>query len=132
MERVESWRELGYLIKQDIKKNNPTIGKQELKKLIDSATEDNKLKEIWEKLIEKNSKYYMLDKYLELEVYKGKVRRVPAKVGQPKKADNTIKDKRVTVRLDVELSEILNNYCQTNNISESEAIRKAIKLLNRY
>lgn len=49
------------------------------------------------------------------------------KVGRPK-ADRP-KDIRFSIRLDDELSEQLELYCEDNGISKGEAIRKALNLL---
>lgn len=131
MERIDTWRELGYLISQDLKQNNKSMDKRKLSELIKKETEDVKLKELWKKLIEKNKRYYDNDKYLELEVYKGKVRRVPLPKGRPQSEAEQKKDKRITIRLNKELESILNKYCQTNNKKESEVLRELIQSL-RY
>ncbi len=49
------------------------------------------------------------------------------KVGRPK-ADNP-KDIRFSIRLDADLSDRLNKYCEQNNITKGEAIRTALHLL---
>ena len=51
---------------------------------------------------------------------------MPPKLGRP--TDNP-KDERITVRLDKEASEILNAYCNQENIGKAEAIRQGIKKL---
>jgi len=83
----------------------------------------------WEQLLKKNDKFYKKDGYLDIEYLADKniYRRVPMGKGRPKQEQT--KDKRVTIRLDEELIKILNKYCQTNNVTESEAIRKAIQQL---
>lgn len=48
------------------------------------------------------------------------------KLGRP--TDNP-KDERITVRLDKKSSEILNDYCNQENIGKAEAIRHGIKKL---
>lgn len=47
--------------------------------------------------------------------------------GRPK-SDNPKSD-RITVRLDKECSDILNNYCEKEGIERAEGIRRGIKLL---
>lgn len=47
-----------------------------------------------------------------------------AKIGRP---TNNPKEERVTVRLDQESIEILNNYCQKTGEKRAEALRKGIK-----
>lgn len=49
------------------------------------------------------------------------------KVGRPK-ADRP-KDIRFSIRLDEELSNQLELYCEDNGVSKGEAIRKALNLL---
>jgi hypothetical protein len=84
---------------------------------------------LWNEIIKKNKKYYERDGYLNIEYLSDKklYRRKPFTKGRPKKV--SIKQKRITIRMDEEVSNILNSYCQTNNISESEAIRRAIMTL---
>ena len=42
---------------------------------------------------------------------------------------NNPKDERITVRLDKEASDILNAYCQQENIDKAEGVRRGIKKL---
>lgn len=51
---------------------------------------------------------------------------VPRKVGRP---TNNPKNRRVQAKLDEETDAILMEYCQIHHITESEAIRHAIRLL---
>ncbi len=48
------------------------------------------------------------------------------KIGRP---TNNPKEERITVRLDKESSEILNDYCVKQDIGKAEAIRQGIKKL---
>lgn len=48
------------------------------------------------------------------------------KIGRP--TDNP-KEERITVRLDRESIEILNNYCNQQDVGKAEAIRQGIKRL---
>lgn len=48
------------------------------------------------------------------------------KIGRP---TNNPKEERITVRLDKESSEILNDYCIRQDIGKAEAIRQGIKKL---
>lgn len=41
------------------------------------------------------------------------------------------KSERITVRLDKEHSEILNNYCRKNGVERAEAVREGIKRLKK-
>ncbi|MCG8483650.1 MAG: ribbon-helix-helix protein, CopG family [Clostridia bacterium] len=52
---------------------------------------------------------------------------ITKKVGRPF-SDNP-KDKRLTIRLDKEHSDILEKYSEKNQISKNEAIRRGIKRL---
>lgn len=47
-----------------------------------------------------------------------------AKIGRP---TTNPKEERITVRLDKECSEILNNYCKKTGAKRAEAIRQGIK-----
>ncbi len=51
---------------------------------------------------------------------------VPKKVGRPTLSP---KNRRVQAKLDEETDAILIEYCQTHQVTESEAIRRAIRLL---
>lgn len=51
-----------------------------------------------------------------------------AKVGRP--TDNP-KEERITVRLDAECSNILNDYCKRNNVSKTDAVRIGIRKLKK-
>lgn len=93
----------------------------------------SKAPELWKELVKKNEKWFKQEGYLDIEYLSDKntYRRKPLERGRPKKRETM--GKRITIRLDAELEEILNKYCQTNNITESEAIRRAIDNLSyRY
>lgn len=51
---------------------------------------------------------------------------VPKKVGRPTLSP---KNRRVQAKLDEETDAILIEYCQMHQVTESEAIRRAIRLL---
>lgn len=53
---------------------------------------------------------------------------VPRKVGRPTMSP---KNRRVQAKLDEETDAILVEYCQKHQVTESEAIRQAIRLLPR-
>lgn len=52
---------------------------------------------------------------------------MPRKIGRPK--SEKPKDIRYSIRLDVEIEEKLQKYCEEHNITKGEAIRKGIHLL---
>lgn len=56
----------------------------------------------------------------------GGVKEMSAKIGRP---TNNPKEERITVRLDKESSEILNDYCNQQDVGKAEAIRQGIKKL---
>jgi len=114
------------MLKQIAKSKNSKEKEQYQKEWAETA---EKAKMLWEELIVKNKKFYERDRILIIEYLSDKkqYRRKPLAKGRPKK--ETVKEKRITIRMDEEIVEILNNYCQTNNISESEAIRQAIMKL---
>lgn len=58
--------------------------------------------------------------------YKSEVRYMSSKMGRP--TDNP-KTEAVHVRLDKESSEILSEYCKTEQVPRAEAIRRGIKKL---
>jgi hypothetical protein len=126
--RCEDYKELQNLILDlEVKPLRRKIPNSEYQELWSGSSD--KAKQIWEELLEKNKKFYKKDGYLEIEYlsYKKIYRRKPLSKGQPKKSEDDIKDKRLTIRINSELQEILNNYCQTFNVTESEAIRRAIQ-----
>lgn len=47
-----------------------------------------------------------------------------AKIGRP---TNNPKDERITVRLDSDCTQILDEYCEKNNLKRAEAIREGIR-----
>lgn len=49
-----------------------------------------------------------------------------AKKGRP---TNNPKTERITVRLDQEAQDILNEYCEVHNVEKGEAVRRGIKKL---
>lgn len=51
-----------------------------------------------------------------------------AKVGRP--TDNP-KEERITVRLDAESVQILNDYCNEKNVARADAVREGIKRLKK-
>lgn len=57
-----------------------------------------------------------------------KVNVMSAKVGRP--TDNP-KEERITVRLDAESVQILNDYCNEKNIARADAVREGIKRLKK-
>ena len=123
--RCESWEQLkDLIINKEIKPQRGKIDGVEYQKIWSSSGE--KARDLWEQLIKKNEKFFLRDGYLDIEYLsdKNNYRRILLSKGRPKQEQT--KDKRITIRLDSGLQEILNNYCQTNNINESEAIRIAI------
>lgn len=101
-----------------------TLSKEEYLKIRTEASEN--AQKLWEQLIQKNEKFYKKDDYLDIEYLADKniYRRVPLKKGRPKQEEK--KENRVTVRLDKELQDILDKYCEVKGKKESEAIRDAI------
>ena len=51
-----------------------------------------------------------------------------AKIGRP--TDNP-KEERITVRLDAESVQILNDYCVEKNVARADAVREGIKRLKK-
>lgn len=64
--------------------------------------------------------------YNKIMADKSEVMNVSPKTGRP--TDNPKQD-RITVRLDKEASEILEKYCQKQNVEKAEAIRRGVKKL---
>jgi Ribbon-helix-helix protein, copG family len=92
----------------------------------------DKIPQMWEDFVRKHKNIYDRFGYLDVIVHDDlTVERKKLKRGRPK--EDTSKSRRITVRLDDELYQILQKYCQTKNISESEAIRRLIEELKwRY
>jgi hypothetical protein len=125
--KCETYKDLQTLMLKQIAKPKNSKEKEQYQKEWAETTE--KAKMLWEELIVKNKKFYERDRFLIIEYLSDKkqYRRKPLAKGRPKK--ETVKEKRITIRMDEETVEILNNYCQINNVSESEAIRRAVMKL---
>ncbi|ABO68800.1 Conserved hypothetical protein (plasmid) [Geobacillus thermodenitrificans NG80-2] len=84
--------------------------------------------QMWEEFVRKNQNIYDRFGYLDIVVYDDLTyERKKLKQGRPKE-ENTLSH-RVTVRLDDESYQLLKQYCQTKNITESAAIRELIQTL---
>ncbi|MED4880743.1 ribbon-helix-helix protein, CopG family [Geobacillus stearothermophilus] len=83
---------------------------------------------MWEEFVEKHKNIYERFGYLDVVVHDDlRVERKKLQRGRPKEEKS--KSYRITVRLDDELYELLQKYCRTKNISESEAVRQLISEL---
>ena len=93
-----------------------------------SSSNERAIKE-WQQLLDKNKNFFDKYNYLDIEYVEGNktYRRIPLSKGRPKEINT--KNIRISIRLDNELQEILNDYCMTNNLNSSDAIRIAIKML---
>jgi hypothetical protein len=122
--KCESYKDLQTLILKQIPKPKNSEEKEQYQKEWVETTE--KAQKLWGKLVDKNKKFYEHDKFLNIEYLSGKkqYRRKPLAKGRPTK--QSIKERRITIRIDEETKGILMDYCQTSNVSESEAIRRAI------
>lgn len=122
--KCESYKDLQTLMLKQIPKHKNSQEKERYQK--EWIETMGKAQKLWEELLVKNKKFYERDKFLNIEYLpdKKQYRRKPLAKGRPKQ--DSIKEKRITIRMDEKTKEILNDYCQTNNISESEAIRRAI------
>jgi Ribbon-helix-helix protein, copG family len=88
----------------------------------------DKIPQMWEEFVQKHKNIYDRFGYLDVIVHDDlRVERKKLKRGRPK--EKTSMSHRITIRLDDELYQILQKYCQTKNISESEAIRRLIEEL---
>lgn len=124
--KCESWYDLHNLIlDNEIRPLKGRISSEEFQKRWSAASE--RAKKLWERLIKNNQRYFDSDGFINVEFFKGKYRRVPMHRGRPEKGNDEKKDNRITIRLDDDLTERLNKYCQTNNIKPSEAAREALK-----
>jgi Ribbon-helix-helix protein, copG family len=99
---------------------------QEYLRLID------KIPQMWEDFVRKHKNIYDRFGYLDVIVHDDlTVERKKLKRGRPK--EKTTKSHRITIRLDDELYQVLQKYCRTKNLTESEAIRGLIEELKwRY
>lgn len=122
--KCESWYDLHNLIlDNEVRPLKNKVSKEQFQKLwVDSG---DRAKNEWQKLKQKNSRYFDLDGFIDIEFFKGRYRRVPMHRGRPKKENK--KSNRVTIRLDDDLAYRLNKYCQTNNINPSEVAREALE-----
>jgi hypothetical protein len=88
----------------------------------------NEAPHMWENFLRQHQHIYERFGYLDVIVHDDlTVERKKLKRGRPK--EDNAKPYRITVRLEEELYQILQDYCQTKNISESEAIRELIRTL---
>jgi Ribbon-helix-helix protein, copG family len=88
----------------------------------------DKIPQMWEDFVRKHKNIYDRFGYLDVIVHDDlTVERKKLKRGRPK--EDTSKSRRITVRLDDELYQVLQKYCQAKNLTESEAIRKLIEEL---
>jgi macrodomain Ter protein organizer (MatP/YcbG family) len=92
----------------------------------------DKIPQMWEEFLQKHKNIYDRFGYLDVIVHDDlRVERKKLKRGRPK--EDTSKSRRITVRLDDELYQVLQKYCRTKNLTESEAIRRLIEELKwRY
>jgi macrodomain Ter protein organizer (MatP/YcbG family) len=92
----------------------------------------DKIPQMWEEFVQKHKNIYDRFGYLDVIVHDDlRVERKKLKRGRPK--EDTSKSRRITVRLDDELYQVLQKYCQAKDLTESEAIRKLIEELKwRY
>ncbi|KYD33094.1 ribbon-helix-helix protein, CopG family [Parageobacillus toebii] len=92
----------------------------------------DKIPQMWEEFVRKHKNIYDRFGYLDIIVHDDlTVERKKLKRGRPK--EDTSKSRRITVRLDDELYQVLQKYCRTKNLTESEAIRRLIEELKwRY
>lgn len=82
---------------------------------------------VWRVLVKKEEKFYKKYGYIDI-VYNSTTNVYSRKKVRGRPHAFTAKYNRLTVRLDDEQFKALNNYCQTENISDkSEIIREAIK-----
>jgi macrodomain Ter protein organizer (MatP/YcbG family) len=92
----------------------------------------DKIPQMWEEFLQKHKNIYDRFGYLDVIVHDDlRIERKKLKRGRPK--EDTSKSRRITVRLDDELYQVLQKYCRTKNLTESEAIRRLIEELKwRY
>jgi macrodomain Ter protein organizer (MatP/YcbG family) len=92
----------------------------------------DKIPQMWEEFVQKHKNIYDRFGYLDVIVHDDlRVERKKLKRGRPK--EKTSKSHRITIRLDDELYQVLQKYCQAKNLTESEAIRRLIEELKwRY
>lgn len=95
--------------------------------IINSQDENHR----WNEIISLNKKFYGKYGYVELELDPDAHKMSVKKRAKGRPSSLTSRDKNVTLRMSNEEIEQLDNYCATNNIKRSEAIRLALdKLLN--
>ncbi|OQO98981.1 CopG family transcriptional regulator [Geobacillus sp. 44C] len=92
----------------------------------------DKIPQMWEEFVQKHKNIYDRFGYLDVIVHDDlTVERKKLKRGRPK--EKTSMSHRITIRLDDELYQTLQKYCQTKKLTESEAIRRLIEELKwRY
>jgi len=107
-----------------IKVKNNTLTKEEYYKAQFSIKDKSVI--IWQQLKEKNQKFFDRDGYIDIEYLKDKKQYARVKLGRGQPKKDIKKDNIIHIRLSDEEQELLNNYCNTNNITPSNAIRSLI------
>ena len=123
--RCYTQKDFQVLILQEFSRRRPqspeetTKLQKEYLKLVDDVPR------MWEEFVKKHKNIYERLGYLDVIVHDDlRVERKKLSRGRPKEEKS--KAHRITIRLDDELYELLQKYCRTKNMSESEAIRKLI------
>jgi hypothetical protein len=85
----------------------------------------DRIPQMWEEFVQKHKNIYDRFGYLDVIVHDDLTyERKKLKRGRPK--EEKTRGHRLTVRLDDELYELLQKYCRTKNMTESEGIRELI------
>jgi len=123
--RCYTQKDFQVLILQEFSRRRPQSPEETAKlqkeylKLVDDVPR------LWEEFVKKHKNIYERLGYLDVIVHDDlRVERKKLSRGRPKEEKS--KAHRITIRLDDELYELLQKYCRTKNMSESEAIRKLI------
>ena len=83
---------------------------------------------MWKKLIAGHEEYFRKRKYLPV-AYHHSTEEFIVDISRGRPMVETRKDHKVDLRLGNEIINQLDNYCKTNNIKRSEAVRQALELL---
>jgi hypothetical protein len=116
------------LVLSEFSKRRPSTEKEKWELQREYLRLIDRIPQMWEEFVQKHKNVYDRFGYLDVIVHDDLTyERKKLKRGRPK--EEKTRGHRITVRLDDELYELLQKYCRTKNITESEAIRELIDQL---
>lgn len=106
----------------------PLSKEEKIKKTINGWDWPKESDERWNSLIAKENTWYKKNGYIDV-IYDSERKlflRKKGSRGRPSLEKDKVKSRKISFRLDFNLSGIIDNYCKKYKVDESEAIRRAI------